>query len=128
VVFTEDLNSDPTSVVGDLCRWLSIDDRVAESIDYRVHNATAHARNPKVGRAAFVAKERARGVLARAPGLRARLRRTYVRLGTGELAETMQPQTRARVETLYRDSNAATASALRANGYRRLPPWLEDAV
>lgn len=125
VVFTDDLNADPRAVVARLCRWLSIDDRASESLDYEVRNPTAHARNPAVGRAVFVAKEMTQGMLARAPRLRAGLRTAYVRFGTGQLPESLQPQTRKRLEALYRESNATTAAALRANGYRRLPPWLE---
>jgi hypothetical protein len=124
VVFMDDLNAEPRAVVAGLCRWLAIDDRATESLDYEVRNATAHARNPGVGRAVFAAKEMTQGVLSRAPRLRAGLRRAYVRFATGQLSEALEPRTRERLEALYRDSNAAAAAALRANGYRRLPPWL----
>jgi Sulfotransferase domain len=124
VVFLDDLDTDPRGVVGDLCRWLSIDDRVADTFDYDVRNATAHARSPALGRAVFAAKARADGALARAPGLRRQLRKTYVRLATAPLSETMASAARERVGALYRDSNASTAAALREHGYRDLPSWL----
>jgi sulfotransferase family protein len=127
VVFVDDLNTDPRAVVAGLFRWLSIDDRVADSLDYDIRNATAHARNPAMGRAVFAAKQRAEGVLTRAPRLRAGLRKAYVRLGTAPLSETMQPEARERVAALYRESNAATAAALSANGYDGLPRWLDGA-
>jgi hypothetical protein len=125
VVFSDDLKADPGAVVSELYRWLSIDDRPAESLDYTVRNRTAHARTPAVGRAVFVAKERSEAILSRVPRLRAGLRGAYVRIGTGQLSESVQPRTRLRLEALYRESNATVASALRARGYRRLPSWLE---
>jgi Sulfotransferase domain len=125
MVFLDDINSDPRGVVGNLCQWLSIDDRVADSFDYEVRNATAHARSAALGRAIFAAKGSAEGALARAPGLRRQLRKTYIRLATAPLSETMAPAARERVEALYRDSNASTAAALRAYGYRNLPSWLD---
>ena len=114
-------------MVAGLCRWLSIDDQVVDSFDYGVRNATAHARSPALGRVVFAAKRRADGALARAPGLRERLRGTYLRLGTAPLTETLEPALRARVDTHYRDSTARTAAALRAHGYTKLPRWLDAA-
>jgi hypothetical protein len=127
VVFRDDLNADPRSVVADLFRWLSIDHRPAESLDYELRNQTAHALNPAVGRAVFVAKERSEAILSRVPRLRAGLRRAYLRFATGELSESVQPRTRMRLQALYRESNSIVAAALRASGYRSLPLWLEAA-
>jgi hypothetical protein len=127
VVFRDDLKADPRAVVAELCRWLSIDHRPAESLDYDVRNQTTHALNPAVGRAVFIAKERSEAILSRVPRLRTGLRRAYVRFATGELSESLQPSTRIRLEALYRESNSTVAAALRASGYRSLPLWLEAA-
>ena len=124
VIFFEDLASDPAAVIADLCRWLVIDDAVTGSLDYTAQNKTVHPRSIRLGRAAYAIKERFRGVLDRAPGLRRALRAAYLGLNRGDAPETLQPETRERVQAIYRESNATIARLLRSRGYDRLPAWL----
>jgi hypothetical protein len=124
VIFFEELLHSPSTVVEELCRWLSIDSEVARTFDYAAQNVTAHPRSAMMSRLVFGVKVRADGVLRRLPRFRQALRSSYLRLNTAELKETMKPHTRKRLEELYRSSNYAVASILLGEGYDRLPRWL----
>ena len=114
----------PSTVVAELCRWLSIDSEVSQNFDYAAQNVTAHPRSATMSRLVFGIKVRADGVLRRLPRLRQALRSGYLQLNASELKETMKPHTRKRLEELYRSSNYAVASILLDEGYDRLPRWL----
>jgi len=125
IIFTDDLFADPAAVVSELCRWLSIDHHAATGLDYLTYNKTTHARSIKLSQATRTLKQRGDGLLKRVPAVEKSLRKTYVRLNSGELDETLQPQTRRDLDEMYRESNLAVSVALKARGYDRLPPWLE---
>ncbi len=125
VIFADDLFANPEAVVSGLCRWLSIDDHAATGFDYHTVNKTTHARSVRLSQATRILKQRGDGLLMRTPALKESLRRTYVRLNSGDLGETLQPQTRGDLDEMYRESNLAVTAVLKARGYDRLPPWLE---
>ncbi|MBA3350049.1 MAG: sulfotransferase domain-containing protein [Actinobacteria bacterium] len=124
ILFADNLFTDPQTVVKDVCRWLSIDANPATDFDYDVRNKTAHARNITVSRAARTMKRTGGELLKRAPALEHVLRRTYVRLNTGDLEEKLSTETRRRLEDMYLPSNIKVAQLLKARGYGRLPSWL----
>lgn len=126
IIFLEHLRSDPQDVVVNLCRWLSIDEEAAASFDYSRHNETVNPRSLALTRAVFAVKRNGGGFLARSPALRAALRKAYFRLNKGRFTEELEPQTKQRVEQLYRDSNRGVAATLGARGYDHLPTWLSD--
>jgi Sulfotransferase domain len=124
VIFMDDLSRCPDVVVMDVCRWLGIDGQVAASFDYASRNKTAHPRSVLVSKAIFGVKERSDRLLKPPPAVRAALRKAYTRLNAGKLEERLQPSARLRVEELYRESNLALVSMLRARGHDHLPSWL----
>lgn len=123
-MFFEDMASRPQAVIGELCRWLGIDDAVTDSFDYKARNETVHPRSLKIGQAAFAMKRRMGGVLEKAPQLRTALRGAYLRLNKGRAPERLRPETRERLVATYRESNAGIRELLRSLGYERFPPWL----
>lgn len=127
VIFTDDLFSDPRSVVADICRWLEIDPDVVSSFDHEARNTTRHARSLTLSRFVWSAKEWADRFLHRAPPLRDALRRTYLRTNTGQLDEKLDAPTADRLHQIYAASNQEVAVLLRAHGYERLPDWLPSA-
>jgi len=126
VVFFDELSADPQRVLADLSRWLGVAEGITSSFDYGVHNRTINPRSMIAGRAVFAAKRRVGRVLSPAPKVRHLLSNAYLRLNAGEIAETMQPSTRAHLIDVYRDSNQAVVDLLRPRGYR-LPAWLAGA-
>jgi hypothetical protein len=126
IVFFDDLASDPRLLLTDLFRWLGIDVSPIGEFDYTVRNPTAHPRSLAMARAVFATRKRFGRALARAPRLRGALRRAYLELNKGEIAESMRPETRARLVDLYRESNRAVADQLAARGHE-LPAWLAEA-
>ncbi|MFN2489097.1 MAG: sulfotransferase [Actinomycetota bacterium] len=125
VIFTDELFAAPERVIRSLCEWLSIDAEAASSFDYEARNKTVHAKSLTISRVAQSVKKRSNNVMAGSPALRDGLRKAYVRLNTGELAEELRPQTRRLVDGIYSESNLALAEMLKARGYERLPQWLE---
>ncbi|HET7356784.1 MAG TPA: sulfotransferase domain-containing protein [Nocardioidaceae bacterium] len=122
VVFADDLAGRPQAVVGDLLRWLDLDDSVP--LDLSLRNRTHHPRSTRAARLAYSVK-RAGDRWGLLPGsLRGRLRRMYLRANEGHPPEEMADDDRRRAEALYRESTEQTARALAAHGYTRLPGWL----
>jgi hypothetical protein len=124
VVFAEDLRSDPRAVVAGLCSWLGIDTGVVPSLDLGARNVTRHPRSRRFAAAARSIKRGGERLHLLPPALHQGLRRTYVRLNTGDLSERFDSGLRAHVEDLYRESNAVTGQLLAAHGYAGLPGWL----
>ena len=125
VVFAEALADDPAAVLAETFEWLGIRPLPASMLDLSSRNVTAHARSPRIARLIYRLKrsgDRA-GILPQS--IRGPLRRLYLRINAGAAPEVLSPETRARVEELYRPSNEQTARALRAHGVDSLPPWLE---
>jgi len=128
IVFADELARDPAGVVDGLFRWLDLDPTVATAVDLAPRNTTKHARSPRVAKLVFSLKRSTDRLGLLHPAVRRPLRRVYERINAGELPERLTPQTRQRVEDLYRESNAATAQILTAHGYRDLPGWLNAAA
>jgi hypothetical protein len=124
VVFAEDLRRDPGAVVEGLCAWLAIDTDVVASLDLGARNVTRHPRSTRLAKAAYSLKRRGDRLNLLPPAARERLRRAYVQLNAGEMAERLDPAVRRHVEDIYQDSNRATARLLAAHGYSDLPAWL----
>ncbi|MBA3628068.1 MAG: sulfotransferase domain-containing protein [Actinobacteria bacterium] len=127
VVFFDDLASGPKEVIDDLCRWLSIDPGIAASFDYEVRNRTEHPRSRAMAEAMFAVKRIADNLLQRSPALRRAARKAYFSMNSGQPKEALRPQTKERVEKIYKQSNRVTAELLRAHGYDPLPLWLCSA-
>lgn len=125
VVFTEQLQSDPSGVVADLFRWLDVDDTVAADLDLVPRNTTHHPRSIGMARLVYSVKRSGDRLRMLPPGARRPLRRMYERVNAGRPPERMDPEVRRHVEDLYRSSNEQTAHALAEHGYRDLPDWLQ---
>ncbi len=124
VVFAEQLRTDPRGVVGELFRWLDVDDSVATDMDLLPRNATHHPRSTRAARLTYSVKRSADRVGIIPSGVRAPLRRLYSRANAGRPPEAMAPDVRRHVEALYRESNEQVARTLAAYGYHNLPDWL----
>jgi hypothetical protein len=49
-------------------------------------------------------------------------------VNTGPLEEKLQPSTKAKLNTMYQSSNHEVAATLRAQGYERLPVWMDQTI
>jgi hypothetical protein len=124
VVFMENLQRDPKSVVAGLCEWLDIDTEVVAALDFSPRKVTRHPRSRRLASGARTIKRRAErlGLLPRSA--QQRLRPVYARMNAGQLTETFDPELRRHVEEIYRESTKLTADLLTSHGYRDLPEWL----
>ena len=123
VIFSDDLAREPTVVLKNLFEWLEIDPEIP-AIDLDARNVTAHARSPRVASIVYALKRAGDRLRILPQPVREGLRRAYLRLNIGSLPERLDPAMRDRVDAIYRSSNADTARALAAHGYRELPSWL----
>lgn len=124
VLFADDMRRDTGKVLAGLFDWLDIDASVTSGMDLLPRNTTKHARSPRVAKLVFSAKRSADQLGRLHPALRRPLRQAYERLNAGELPERLDPDTRTRVEDLYRTSNQRTAHLLAEHAYHDLPTWL----
>lgn len=124
IVFAEDLFTKPRRVVEDLCAWLQIDCTAANEIDYRIHNRTIQPKSHRLAKLAYRGQNLSDRFFRRYPAVRGTLRKTYAAVNARSVKERLDPRMRLRLESLYRESNAATARDLARRGYRDLPEWL----
>ena len=123
VVFSEDLAQEPTRVLTSLFGWLEIDSEIS-ALDLDARNVTAHARSPRVASIVYALKRLGDRFRILPHPVREQLRLAYLRVNIGSPPERLDPEMRRRVDEIYRSSNADTARALAAHGYRELPTWL----
>jgi hypothetical protein len=124
VLFAEDLRRDPRSVVERLCSWLELDTGVVPSLDLDARNVTRHPRSRRLAATARALKRRGERLHLLPPAVQDGLRRSYVRLNSGEQSEEFDPELRRHVADVYRESNTRTARLLADHGYSDLPGWL----
>lgn len=124
VVFAEHLFDDPKTTVAGILTWLGLDAHLAERLEFEPRNKTTQPRSERAGRLAYSVRGLSERLLKRQPALRAGIRKAYFRLNGRPLSQRMEAGTRARLEDLYRRSNATLAADLEARGYANLPAWL----
>jgi Sulfotransferase family len=125
IVFFERLRSSAPELIGELCRWLGIDDRPAASFNYTVENETVANRSRILHRIALAAN--GEGILRDRRRLKAPLRKAYYVLNRERRTERISPATRARLVETFGAANATLAAELRDAGYDDLPDWLTAA-
>lgn len=125
VVFAEDLARDTAGVVADILRWLEVDDAEVEHLDLGHRNPTRHPRSTGAAKIVYRLKRTGDRLGVLRPSLRKRLQRAYLRANAGAPPQKMEPQTRRRLEELYRTSSEETAEALMKHGAQDLPSWLQ---
>lgn len=126
IVFFERWIKDPAAALRELCRWLGIGESPVEGFDYSTRNRTVLHRNPLVKDVAYAVNRRTAHALERTPRLKERFRRLYYTINGERVTEEMQPEARARLREIYRESNAGLGRALRERGYQELPAWIPD--
>lgn len=128
VVFFDDLVADPAGVVAGLCRWLGIDAAGAAGLVDGAHNRTVRHRSEALRRLAYGLNTLGRPVLRSRSGIVRALRTTYERLNAIPEEPALDPAVRSDLAAAHAPGLAVLADALRAAGYRDLPPWLAAAA
>jgi hypothetical protein len=126
VVFFEHLAENPQGQIGELCRWLDIDDRMVDGFDYAVENRTVMFRSRFLQRMALALNSE-RG-LRQQRWIKRPLRRMYYAVNRAPQEERMTPDIRRRLQDTVRETNRQLAVELRRLGYERFPAWVELGV
>lgn len=124
VVFAEQLSEAPQLVIEDVCRWLKIDVEPVGSFDFRPRNRTLKASSAILSQTSYIIK-RVTKPIRRMQLMRPVLLKAYEKMNRGEFHEGFRPETRRRLEHMYRQSNVELAEQLAKLGYRQLPAWLD---
>jgi hypothetical protein len=126
ILFFEQWASEPQVMMRALCRWLEIDETVADSIGYAIRNKGVAYKSPAAARLAIRANRAANRLFQRNPRLKGSLRTVHDALNKGGTHEpSLMPSTRAHLENVYRESNQRLGAALKGRGYVELPSWVE---
>lgn len=125
ILFFESMVADPPSMVGDVCRWLGIDDRCVESFNYSQENRTIEFRSKTLQRIALALNSER--LLGSRRVLKAPLRGIYYAVNKRRQQERMAEGTKLRLQQIFADGNAALATDLRERGYTDLPAWLSGS-
>ena len=127
VIYFDDLSSDASATVTEICSWLDLDSGVVDRFDLAVENKTEQVRSQAAQQMALAVNRRAERFFRRHPTLKRRLRSVYY-LANREPAElTVSSSAAKRMAEFYEPCDARLASLVETLGVAR-PPWLAGAA
>ena len=126
VVFFDDLVRNPVAVLKDLATWLEIRGDEFDHIQVEAENKTVHYKIAGLQKASIRFNKALEPFFRRIPSLKKIIRTAYYRLNAENSPVDVDDQALVRAETLYRSDNKSLTSFLQAQGYQRLPSWLQD--
>jgi hypothetical protein len=126
IIYFDDLSSDASATITEICSWLDLDGGVVDQFDLTVENKTEQVRSQTVQQVALAVNRRAEGLFRRHPTMKRRLRAVYY-LANREPAElTVSASAARRMAEFYEPCNVWLASVLETMGAPG-PPWLAGA-
>ena len=125
VVFFEELARDPAAVVGDVCRWLEVDDIAVDGFEFAVANRAVHYRAAPLQRVAVAVNRRGETFFLRHRAVKSWIRSACFTINRRSMSERIPPSARARLGEFYRPHNDRLADQLASAGVRP-PPWLSN--
>jgi hypothetical protein len=123
VIYFDDLSSDASAIVEEICSWLDIDVGVVKQFDLVVENKTVQVRSKAAQQVALAVNRRAEGFFRRHPTMKRRLRGMYYTANREPTELTVSETAARRLAEFYRPCDARLASQLETMGVPR-PPWL----
>lgn len=125
VVYFDDVSSDASGTVKELCRWLDVDDAVVDRFDLAVENKTVQVRSGLAHEVALTVNRRAERHFRRHAVLKRRLRSLYYLVNREPVDLTLSTAAAGRMTKFYEPYDAMLAVQLDALGIAR-PPWMPD--
>lgn len=123
----QELARDPANTIAKICRWLAIDDKVAATFDYDVHNKSVQVRNSKLQSVALEFNRRAKVFFRRHRTIKRRLRSAYYLINRDRKDElSISPEFYRRLQNEFTDSNVQLVRVLRRHDIP-IPGWLNDS-
>jgi hypothetical protein len=126
VIYFDDLSSDASATVTEICSWLGLDGGVVDQFDLAVENKTEKVRSHTVQQAALAVNRRAEGFFRRHPTMKRRLRAVYYQANREPAELTVSATAARRMAEFYQPCDARLASVVETMGLAR-PPWLAGA-
>jgi len=124
IYFFDDLVTNPSAVLADICRRLEIDPAPA-AVGTEADNTSAGYRSPAAQRLAATAAKRSRRIFRRYPALYTATRRAYEAINQRDAATTpIEPTAQRMVSAIYQPWNERLAGQLHEAGYADLPTWI----
>jgi len=126
VIYFDDLSSDASATVAEICSWLDLDGGVVDQFDLAVENKTEQVRSQNVQQMALAVNRRAERFFRRHPSVKRRLRSAYYLVNREPAELTMSAVAARRMAEFYEPCDARLASVLETMGVAG-PPWLAGA-
>jgi hypothetical protein len=126
VIYFDDLSSDASASVTEICSWLGLDGGVVDQFDLAVENKTEPVRSQAVQQLALAVNRRAEGFFRRHPTMKRRLRAVYYLANREPAGLTMSASAARRMAEFYEPCDARLASLMETMGVAP-PPWLTTA-
>lgn len=124
VLFFENLVTNPSVVLKDICIWLNADPTYYDTFKFPERNKSFIYRNKLVHKLATIANKGA--FLNRHPGFKSYIRKTYLSVNRkSSKAEISETQNRE-IDTLYNAHNNLLREFLIRNEINNLPSWLQS--
>ena len=126
VVYFDDLSSDASATVAEICSWLDLDDGVVDRFDLAVENKTEQVRSQAVQQMALAVNRRAENFFRGHPAVKRRLRALYYLANREPTELTVPPSAARRMAEFYEPCDARLVSLVESMGIAR-PPWVAGA-
>ena len=126
VVFFDDLVRNPVALLKDLAIWLEIRGDEFDHIRVEAENITVHYKIAWLQKASIRLNKALEPFFRRVPSLKKIIRTAYYWLNAEKSPFDVDDQVLARAATVYRSDNKSLTAFLQAQGYQRLPSWLQN--
>ena len=122
VVLFDDLADDPAALTRDLCKWLEVDERAVDGMQFGAENRARPYRHRALQRVAVRVNRRAESYFHRHPRAKQLVRRGYFAVNRGT-ADAMSPDLRDRLHEFYRPHNLRLEGQLAPLGLSVPSTW-----
>lgn len=125
ILFFDQLKSDSSLLLKELCEWLNIDSSVYDSLELGVENKTVGYKSGVLHQAALLVNTSGERFLRTYPAIKEVGRKVYYALNGRTQSEVVSASTLAHVREYFAPYNERLAAQLSARGYSNLPKWLD---
>lgn len=124
ILFFDQLKSDSSLLLKELCDWLDIDASVYDSLELGVENKTVSYKSGVLHQAALLVNTSGERFLRTYPALKEVGRKFYYALNGKSQSEVISDSTMVRARGYFAPYNKRLTAQLLARGYNNLPKWL----
>ncbi|NEQ22845.1 MAG: hypothetical protein F6K28_27570, partial [Microcoleus sp. SIO2G3] len=126
IVFFEQLKNQPTLLLKEIAKWLSLDESIFDSVMLSIENKTVNYNNNLLHKMALLLNTKGEKFLRAYPQFKETVRNIYYALNGKPHAETISEHTLTYLKSVYNPYNKQLAYQLSLRGYTDFPNWLHE--